>query len=247
MKDQNKLSFVYVDDWYNFDYSKSYSIAVGITRSSHFFPFTHIFALVGYGALAFVFTTITMDFRDDLKEIKEKERNVGKISEIIILRPTKSKIKRVKEMWEEIEKDNLNEIMSWDESEFFDRKKRYDHNVKSRKKLERHIIAMANTYGGILAFGIDDAKKLAPLSTSERDQIEKRIRDITKYIQGTVIYQHHPVIIDEIKDLGIICFYFPKYTKNPHRTSYGRYYWRNGRNSDDIPPRYIIIQFEDNR
>ena len=50
---------------------------------------------------------------------------------------------------------------------------------------------------------------------------------------------------EKVKDLGLICFYFLKYTKYPHRTSYKRYYWRNGRNSDDIPPKYRIIQFEE--
>jgi len=201
---------------------------------------------VGYVALAFFSYSTIIEVRADYKEIKEKDRNIEKMSEIIILRPVKSKIKRVKEMWEEIEKGNLNEILSWDESEYFDRKMKYNFDKDNRKKLEKHIVALANTYGGILAFGIDDDKKLVPLSRSERDKIENRIGDITRHTQGNIIYHHHPIKTNEEKDEGIICFYFPKYTKNPHRTSYGRYFWRNGRNSDDIPPRYIIIQFEDN-
>jgi len=146
-----------------------------------------------------------------------------------------NEIKKVNELWKQITNEHVSEIMKIDESEFFDRKQQ----LPKLNKVEEIIVAMSNTFGGILAFGFDDSKKSCLLNSKQRDGIQNQITSIcTKNIRPTITPKFYPKIIKD--DLGYIFVFIPRYEVKRHMTKEGRYLKRIGSNNVPIPPEEII-------
>lgn len=98
------------------------------------------------------------------------------------------------------------------------------------KKAENIIVAMTNTLGGIIAYGVKDNKSPFPLSSKERDDIQNQITNICRNNVDPPISPEFKSIILE-NDLGYIIVYIPQRNKILHSTSDGRTLKRIGSNN----------------
>lgn len=239
---KGKVSYVTIHEEDNIDFSMNYCIEEVTMKITAIYPFTNLFALLGILVVIIFWYDLLLELNRDYKQEKDILEMQGRRVEVYVMRPTESKIIKVKELWKEIEGDNLEILLAQDESEYLDFKTDYEDKKDSREKLEKLIVAMANTYGGIIAFGVNNDKKIVYLSWKKRDRIGHRINDIVKKIQDPFKFEQHFIVLEE--DKGVFCIFIPKYSIYPLRTSSGKYYWRHGSHSENIPPRYILLNFE---
>jgi len=240
---KDKVEFYDTNSYYDIEMNSVSDIVQGSMRITYIMPLSNDFAILAYIVLGLFFIDLSTELFRYMGNERKFEKGLAREVQVVLVHPNDSRIQKVKDMWEIIKQDNLETLLQCEESEYFDRKEKFSHDKKSRLKLEKHLVAMANTFGGILAFGVTDSNEIKPLKAKTVDTLEHYISDIAKKIQGPVVYDHHPIKYEGKSDELILCIYIPKYKGNPHRTSYGRYYWRVGRNSIDIPPKYIILSF----
>ena len=100
-----------------------------------------------------------------------------------------------------------------DEDELIDRKR---ERIQSGK-LIKLLAAMANRFGGVIVFGIDDNKELFLLNSNERDSISNQIENICDDRIVPSI-KPEPISISQKDDLGILTVFIPRTKTKPVRT-----------------------------
>jgi hypothetical protein len=179
-----------------------------------------------------------------IKHVISGIKELELISERIILKidchrtklPTKKPQRLLStELWKIALNNNLSEIQKMDETEYYDRKRQFVENKKN--EIEDLVVSIANTIGGVIAYGIDDDKNVTPLNHKHRDKIQNQIVSLcTDKIQNPIHPKFHTILIDEETDLGAMFVFIPKFTKHHHCTSAGKYLHRIGSNNKPIPP-----------
>lgn len=240
---KNNVEFYDTNSYYDIEMNSVSDLVQGYMHITYIIPLSNDYAIIAYILLGFFFIDLSTELIRYMGDERKFEKGLAREVQVVLVHPNDSRIQKVKDMWEIIKQDNLETLLQWEESEYFDRKEKFSPNKKSRLKLERHLVAMANTFGGILAFGVTDSNEINPLDAKAVDNLENYISDVAKKIQSPVVYDHHPIKYEGKSDELILCIFIPKYKRNPHRTNSGRYHWRVGRNSIDIPPKYIILSF----
>ena len=138
----------------------------------------------------------------------------------------------VQELWIEIKKQNIDLVLKTDECEVLDFKQQ---QIKS-SKLAEIIVAMANTYGGILVFGVDNSKKPVGLNYSEYDLLVNSITNICSDVLEPIHPQYEKITLDEATDRRLLCVSIPKFRNHHHCTKSGRYLKRVGSSNKPITP-----------
>ncbi|MHA1829565.1 MAG: AlbA family DNA-binding domain-containing protein [Candidatus Heimdallarchaeaceae archaeon] len=130
------------------------------------------------------------------------------------------------DLWDKIQMGEIDSVVKLDEGECFERKKQ---GVKSQK-IEKTIVAMANTTGGIIAFGYSDDKKPCPLTNSQRDGIQKQITNICRKNINPPLTPSFKTIIHK-NDEGFLFVFIPEKTQRLHATTNYQFLKRVGSNN----------------
>lgn len=143
-----------------------------------------------------------------------------------IERTQKTIISPINKMWKNISQNELDSFFSVDECEYFDRKQK----MKSSKETEDLLVAMSNTMGGVIAYGITDDKTPSPLNNKQRDGIQNQITNICR---NNIDPPMSPKFDSKVKehDIGYIFVYVPKAINVLHSTKNGQTLKRVGSNN----------------
>ncbi|MBA7577445.1 hypothetical protein ES708_19298 [subsurface metagenome] len=136
--------------------------------------------------------------------------------------------------WKNIDDNEISFAFSIDECEYFERKS----EMITAKKTEELLVAMTNTHGGIIVFGITDEKESSPLSSGHRDNIQNQLANISRNNIKPKISPDFKAIIQKDDD-GYIFVYVPKNNKLLHTTIKDRYYKRVGSNNVLMTPNEV--------
>jgi len=173
-----------------------------------------------------------LTLKEEVISTKKKE-----VKTIIQKEPTIEEI--VISYWKNIDDNEINFAFSIDECEYFERKS----EMISAKKTEELLVAMTNTYGGIIVYGITDEKESSSLSSIQRDNIQNQITNISRNNIKPKISPDFKVII-QTDATGYTFIYVPKDNKLLHTTNNDRYYKRVGSNNVLMTPNEIRDFYE---
>jgi predicted HTH transcriptional regulator len=133
-------------------------------------------------------------------------------------------------------------IVAYSETDTFDFKSALKYTSpcpkernKYNEKLLNTVCAFANTYGGFIVFGIEDAKNKEGedrIVGLDRTDFAAEFGDKIKDIDPTVYYNftNPPIKIDN-KEKVIFVVHIPR-TNRPHMVATGRFYYRTNRGNN---------------
>jgi len=173
-----------------------------------------------------------LTLREEVKSTKKKEMQ-------IVMQKETNLEELVISYWKDIDDNEINFAFSIDECEYFERKS----EMISAKKTEELLVAMTNTHGGIIVYGITDEKESSSLSSIQRDDIQNQIANISRNNVKPKISPDFKVII-KTDDNGYIFVYVPKDNKLLHTTNKDRYFKRVGSNNVLMTPNEIRDFYE---
>ncbi len=129
-------------------------------------------------------------------------------------------------IWNKIISKDFDFLVEIDESAFFDRKQK---GIEA-DKMEDLIVAMANTNGGVIAFGYTNDKQPFPLSLQKRDGIQNQITNICRTNISPKITPQFESIID-VSDQGHLIVYIQEKGDTLHINSKHQILKRVGSNN----------------
>ncbi len=161
------------------------------------------------------------------EEISSQEIKKVKGKKIEIITPVELTL----QLWEKVLDNDIDFALSIDECEYFERKREMIHS----KKTEELLVAMTNTYGGILVYGITDEKVPLSLDNNQRDDIQNQITNICRNnIRPQITAEFKSIILHE--DKGYLFIYVPKDREILHTTNNDIYLKRVGSNNVRMSP-----------
>ncbi|MBA7514207.1 hypothetical protein ES705_06232 [subsurface metagenome] len=143
--------------------------------------------------------------------------------------------KKIKDIWREIQKNNLDYVSKLDESEIFDRKRQFSE----AKSVEKLLVAFSNTFGGIIAFGIDDQKSIFELDRDHRDKIDNQVINLNRKLQPPTSLLTH--VIKTRNDNGCFFVFVQRNRGILSKTHNGITYKREGRNCVEMTDEEIEL------
>ncbi len=143
--------------------------------------------------------------------------------------------KKIKEIWSEIQKNNLDYVSKLDESEIFDRKRQFSE----ARNVEKLLVAFSNTFGGIIAFGIDDQKSIFELDRDHRDKIDNQVINLNRKLQPPTSLLTH--VIKTRNDNGCFFVFVQRNRGFLSKTHNGITYKREGRNCIEMTDEEIEL------
>ncbi len=146
----------------------------------------------------------------------------------------KRTISSSEELWRKIKSGDIGFLVEMDETEYFDRKLKGIED----KKIEDTIVAMANTQGGIIAFGYSDDKGIFPLSSQKRDGIQNQITNICRKNISPKITPKFKTIIHEL-DQGFLLVHVPEKKNTLFTNKKQQHLKRVGSNNETMTPEEI--------
>jgi len=137
----------------------------------------------------------------------------------------------VLDLWAKVQNNELEFTFNIDECEYFERKQEYIPTPK----IEELLVAMTNTLGGIIVYGIKDSKTSNALDSNQRDKIQNQIANISRNnIKPKISPQFKTMI--ESGNKGFLFVYVSNDDKMLHTNNIGMYFKRVGSNNVKMTP-----------
>ncbi|MBA7514208.1 hypothetical protein ES705_06233 [subsurface metagenome] len=178
--------------------------------------------LDGLGKLQLLGNKLMLKEEISSREIKKvKGKKIEKITPVEF----------AEQLWEKVLDNDIDFALSIDECEYFERKR----EMIQAKKTEELLVAITNTYGSIVVYGITNEKVPLLLDNNQRDDIQNQITNICRNnIRPQITAEFKSIILHE--DKGYLFIYVPKDKEILHTTNNDIYLKRVGSNNVRMSP-----------